>query len=439
MSHNDRQPCPKCGALNYVADDICVSCGYDLPPVGKPAPPAPDEGATAEPGLEPDGRSEVETRGAGEPAPPEPDSPAAAPNTPDVEALLPEGDPTETEDCQPSSQPKHPLLRLQGGVGCSCAGAAVGCIVPFALLVLAFSGAFGALDMALGPPAIPYFCGMGAAAGGLVGGLVWALIAGCSKFADWLRSPHPRPVRRSACLWWSLAGAAVGVVVWLVVLPTMGAASPSARMEERLWWAIVACVFGGALLGASVWLLWAGVSKLSDWFASLRETPAAEERRQRLRQRMGIVHSVAARAQTRGRRVARRRLAIAAVVCVLGLGAVGWLIWSRTRGPEPLPALSLLAEFETDPEAADVKYNGRTITVSGNVWRIKREGEFPYFVPPAVLLDERIWCHFPRGEVPPVFVKLRPGDGIIIRGRMSVRFASRRAIILTGCEIVSVE
>ncbi len=56
MSTGDRQPCPQCGALNYVADDICVSCGYDLPPGGpqpdpppsgkaEPAPPAEDEQA----------------------------------------------------------------------------------------------------------------------------------------------------------------------------------------------------------------------------------------------------------------------------------------------------------------------------------------------------------------------------------------------------------
>jgi hypothetical protein len=32
MSDGGRQPCPKCGALNYVADDVCMGCGYDLPP-----------------------------------------------------------------------------------------------------------------------------------------------------------------------------------------------------------------------------------------------------------------------------------------------------------------------------------------------------------------------------------------------------------------------
>lgn len=43
MSSGDRQPCPKCGAANYAADDVCVSCGYDLPPPGKaePGEPAP--------------------------------------------------------------------------------------------------------------------------------------------------------------------------------------------------------------------------------------------------------------------------------------------------------------------------------------------------------------------------------------------------------------
>lgn len=38
MSGNDRQPCPKCGAANYAGDDICVSCGYDLPPPGRTEP-----------------------------------------------------------------------------------------------------------------------------------------------------------------------------------------------------------------------------------------------------------------------------------------------------------------------------------------------------------------------------------------------------------------
>jgi len=41
MSPGDREPCPQCGALNYIADDICVSCGYDLPPPGKVEAEAP--------------------------------------------------------------------------------------------------------------------------------------------------------------------------------------------------------------------------------------------------------------------------------------------------------------------------------------------------------------------------------------------------------------
>jgi hypothetical protein len=41
MTNPDRLPCPKCGALNYVSDDICVSCGYDLLPARKGEPEAP--------------------------------------------------------------------------------------------------------------------------------------------------------------------------------------------------------------------------------------------------------------------------------------------------------------------------------------------------------------------------------------------------------------
>jgi hypothetical protein len=39
MNRDDRQSCPKCGAPDYLADDICVSCGFDLlPPTPKPMP-----------------------------------------------------------------------------------------------------------------------------------------------------------------------------------------------------------------------------------------------------------------------------------------------------------------------------------------------------------------------------------------------------------------
>jgi predicted nucleic-acid-binding Zn-ribbon protein len=53
MSTDDRQPCPQCGALNYAADDICVSCGYDLPPPGQAEPadavPPPTEAPVLRP------------------------------------------------------------------------------------------------------------------------------------------------------------------------------------------------------------------------------------------------------------------------------------------------------------------------------------------------------------------------------------------------------
>lgn len=52
MSSSERQPCPQCGALNYAADDICVSCGYDLPPPGKAEPtlpPIPEDGESPRP------------------------------------------------------------------------------------------------------------------------------------------------------------------------------------------------------------------------------------------------------------------------------------------------------------------------------------------------------------------------------------------------------
>lgn len=54
MAKGDRRPCPQCGALNYAADDICVSCGYDLPAGG----PRADLPALATPGPETDGEAD---------------------------------------------------------------------------------------------------------------------------------------------------------------------------------------------------------------------------------------------------------------------------------------------------------------------------------------------------------------------------------------------
>lgn len=59
MSDGNRQPCPKCGALNYLADDICVSCGYDLLPVVRLDPLSPDEVTKVEASSAPSERSQV--------------------------------------------------------------------------------------------------------------------------------------------------------------------------------------------------------------------------------------------------------------------------------------------------------------------------------------------------------------------------------------------
>lgn len=51
MSGGDRRPCPKCGALNYAADDICVSCGYDFPARAREW--GPDKAAAGPPPAQP--------------------------------------------------------------------------------------------------------------------------------------------------------------------------------------------------------------------------------------------------------------------------------------------------------------------------------------------------------------------------------------------------
>jgi hypothetical protein len=54
VNAGDRQPCPQCGALNYVADDICVGCGFDLPPPGKAEPALPPIPEDAEAHAQPE-------------------------------------------------------------------------------------------------------------------------------------------------------------------------------------------------------------------------------------------------------------------------------------------------------------------------------------------------------------------------------------------------
>lgn len=69
-SPDDRQPCPKCGALNCLADDTCVSCGYDLPPPDKRERRASGEAAAAVADPARSGQSHVETRSNGKVPPP---------------------------------------------------------------------------------------------------------------------------------------------------------------------------------------------------------------------------------------------------------------------------------------------------------------------------------------------------------------------------------
>ena len=45
MTAGERRACPRCGALNYTTDDVCMSCGADLTHGrgrGGPAPAPPD-------------------------------------------------------------------------------------------------------------------------------------------------------------------------------------------------------------------------------------------------------------------------------------------------------------------------------------------------------------------------------------------------------------
>ena len=41
VSESDRKPCPKCGALNYPTDAVCLGCGAELaPPQPREEPPS---------------------------------------------------------------------------------------------------------------------------------------------------------------------------------------------------------------------------------------------------------------------------------------------------------------------------------------------------------------------------------------------------------------
>ena len=96
----------------------------------------------------------------------------------------------------------------------------------------------------------------------------------------------------------------------------------------------------------------------------------------------------------------------------------------------------LRQEYASDRKAADAKYKGKTLRVSGTLHEyIAPEPGVPDARPVLSLqpnVEPWIWCHFPRGSDAQLR-GLRPGQSVTIRGRCDGIFTGQ--INLSGCSL----
>lgn len=96
-----------------------------------------------------------------------------------------------------------------------------------------------------------------------------------------------------------------------------------------------------------------------------------------------------------------------------------------TPAPEPpMPAMSLLSEFQKDQDAANKKYKKNWVVVTGPVWLVEKTDEgFPtvYFQKPGADPNKKIeWviCQFGREQASAVQA-LKKGDQVTLRGNVA--------------------
>jgi hypothetical protein len=105
---------------------------------------------------------------------------------------------------------------------------------------------------------------------------------------------------------------------------------------------------------------------------------------------------------------------------------------SEPAAPGEISAEDLFAEYQQDKDAADRKYKGKVIVVSGTVDTIKAETGNPYITMKTSSLILRVQCIFKSADSSAVG-GLTKGQTVHVRGKVFGRIGN---VVLQDCEML---
>lgn len=105
---------------------------------------------------------------------------------------------------------------------------------------------------------------------------------------------------------------------------------------------------------------------------------------------------------------------------------------SEPVAPGEIAAEDLFAEYQQDKDAADKKYNGKTIVVRGTVDTTKVESTNPYITMKTGSLILRVQCIFTKADSSTVS-GLTKGQTVRVRGKVFGRIGN---VVLQDCELL---
>lgn len=108
-----------------------------------------------------------------------------------------------------------------------------------------------------------------------------------------------------------------------------------------------------------------------------------------------------------------------------------------TQHPEPLAASALYERFQQDAAAAEKQYTGKTLRVSGVVWKVDTKEDTrgkPYLTLKTGSMFGSVICFFDRAQIPELKA-LKAGGKILVTGRCSGQKAGVQNVHLTDCTL----